>query len=109
MSEKPKLTGEEEALFFWHLGYRLFSSVLRGYVAGHKRPLSAARDYLHFTSLDGIDREASEFLVDVAKMGRVGSLSLEELHDKWKSFANWRPDLDAAAAEHRRRVDEGDL
>lgn len=89
--EKKKLTEEEQNLFFLMLGYRLFSTVLRGHVMGLKRPLSAAKDYLRLGSLEGMDHEASEFLVDVAKMGRVGGMSLEELFQKWSGAAIWHP------------------
>lgn len=94
MKKEKKLTSEEEALFFYWLGYRLFTTALRGYYMDHKQPLSAARDYLRVESVDeGVERDACEFLVDVAKMGRRGSLSLEELFEKWSESARWRPEL----------------
>ena len=91
---KKKLNTEEEALFFYWLGYRLFTTVLRGHMMDHRRPLSAARDYLRVQSVDeGVERDACEFLVDVAKIGRRDGLSLEELFEKWSESAQWRPEL----------------
>ena len=95
--KKKKLNPEQEALFFYWLGYRLFTTALRGHVMGHRRPLSAARDYLRVQSVDeGIERDACEFLVDIAKMvgqGPRDKLSLEELFEKWSESAQWRPEL----------------
>lgn len=88
--KKKPFSDEEESLFFWWLGARFYSMVLKGHLLGHRRPLSAARDYLHVESLEGLDREASEFLVDVANMGRNG-FSMEELHRKWALAATWHP------------------
>lgn len=88
---KPGLNEEDEVMFFHWLGFRFYSTVLKGHMLGHKRPMSAARDYLHFKSLEGMDREASEFLVDVANMGRRGGLSMQELYDKWELAATWHP------------------
>jgi len=90
---KRRFTAEEEALFFFWLGQRLFSTALRGYVLGHKRPLSAARDYLRVQSVpeEGMQRDACEFLVDVAKIGREGELDLEGLFEKWSTAAEWHP------------------
>jgi hypothetical protein len=93
-TQKKRLSAEEEASFFWHLGFRFYATILRGHLMGHKRPFSAARDYLHVEALEGADREASEFLVDVAHMvsqGREEALSLEELHQKWGLVATWHP------------------
>jgi len=89
--KKKPLSEKEENAFYWQLRFRFYSSVLRGHIMGHKRPLSSARDYLHFQSLKGADREASEFLVDVANMGRPGGLNMEELHRKWALVAEWHP------------------
>ncbi len=88
-----KCSPEEEERFFYWLGYRLFTTVLRGHELGHKRPLSTARDYLRVNGLKGNDRSASEFLIDVAKVGRSGGLSIGELFEKWSGFARWRPEL----------------
>ena len=91
MTKKP-YTAEEEAMFFYWLGNRLFTTVLRGYPAGLKKPLSAARDYLRVQSVEeGVERDACQFLVDVASMGRPGSLSLRELFRKWSDLATWHP------------------
>ena len=92
--KKKKLNPEEKALFFYWLGYRLFTTTLRDHYLGHKRPLSTARDYLRVESVDeGVERDACEFLVDVAKTGSVGGTSLEELFEKWSESAQWRPEL----------------
>lgn len=105
--KKQPFDASEEALFFHWLGYRLFSTVLRGHLLGHKRPLSAARDYLRVGQLKGLDREASEFLVDVANIGR--QRSLEETFEKWCDAASWSPsdkngpiDLELLFDEYRR-------
>jgi hypothetical protein len=91
IQSKRRFSEEEEAYFFFLLGYRFFATTLRGNVMGHRRVMSAARDYLHFESLEGLDREASEFLVDVANAGRTGYLSFDEIFQKWAVAANWRP------------------
>ncbi len=90
---------------------------------GHKRPFSAARDYLHVEALEGLDREASEFLVDVAHMVSQGrgeeKLSLEDLHQKWGTLATWHPGdrlggegksgaLNVYVAEERRKKKEAE-
>lgn len=80
---KKTLTPEEERLFFEALGYRLYVMVHRGHHMGHKRPFSAAQDYLYVESLEGFDREASEFLGDC--------LNFEEVFEKWKRITHWQP------------------
>lgn len=91
VQSKRRFSEQEEAQFFFLLGYRFYATTLRGSVMGHRRAMSAARDYLHIENLDGLDREASEFLVDVANSGRAGYLSFEEVFQKWAVAANWRP------------------
>lgn len=94
IQSKRQFSEDEEVRFFFLLGYRFFATTLRGNVMGHRRPMSAARDYLHVDALDGLDREASEFLVDVVNIGRgVGYLSFDEVFQKWAIAANWRPEL----------------
>jgi hypothetical protein len=74
----------------------------------HRRPLSAARDYLRVNQLKGMDREASEFLVDVAHVRQSGDFTLEDLFIKWGLVATWHPsdslDGDNRAAEMNVRV-----
>ncbi len=78
--------------FFHWLGYWLFTSVLRGYFMGHKRPFSAARDYLHWESVEeGPQRDAAEFLVDLANMRQPGRMTFQEFFRKWAVVARWRP------------------
>jgi hypothetical protein len=94
LQSKRRFSEDEEVRFFFLLGYRFFATTLRGNVMGHRRAMSAARDYLHVDALDGLDREAAEFLVDVANSGRgVGYLSFDEIFQKWAVAANWRPEL----------------
>lgn len=88
-----KCSPEQEERFFYWLGYRLFTTVLRGHELGHQRPLSAACDYLRVSELKGNDRKASEFLIDVAKAVGSGGLSIGEIFEKWSGFARWRPEL----------------
>ena len=91
IQSKRRFSNEEEARFFLLLGYRFYATTLRGKVMGHRRPMSAARDYLHIDNLEGLDKEASEFLVDVANAGRTGYLSFDEVFQKWAIAAKWRP------------------
>ena len=92
MSKKRKYTPEEQDEFFGWLGYRLFTTVLRGRQLLHRRPLSAARDYLRVENVkEGVERDACEFLIDVANIGRVGRLTLEEVFEKWSEAAWWQP------------------
>jgi len=92
-TRRRRFSEEEERLFFFFLGYRFYATTLRGSLMGHRRPMSAARDYLDFESLNGLDREASEFLVDIARIGQHGYLSFEEVVQKWVAAANWRPEV----------------
>jgi hypothetical protein len=105
---KKRLSVQEEEEFFRHLGFRLYSTVLRGRLLDHRRPLSAARDYLRVNQLKGMDREASEFLVDVAHVRQSGDFTLEDLFIKWGLVATWHPsdspDGDNRAAEMNVRV-----
>lgn len=102
MKKLKRYVGEAEALFFYWLGYRLFTTVLRGRQIGHSRPLSAARDYLRLESVpEGIERDAAEFLVDVAKIGRTNSL--EAVFERWCDVARWDPPFSEAIADHARK------
>lgn len=90
-SKKKRFEGREEYEFFYCLGFRFFATTLRGHHMGHKRVMSAARDYLDVESIeDEFDRAASQFLVDVANMSRDGT-TLEQLFDKWCDTASWEP------------------
>lgn len=92
MIKKRKYTPEEQNEFFGWLGYRLFSTVIRGHLLIHRRPLSAARDYLRLESVkEGVERDACEFLRDVAGVGRLGGLTLKEIFEKWSEAAWWQP------------------
>lgn len=79
ISKKPPLKPEQQQLFFFWLGYRLFASTLRGRMLGHKRPLSTIRDYLDPRGLEGADAEAAEFLIDLSRLGRVPDRSIHPL------------------------------
>lgn len=93
--KEPLPTEQEDAFFYW-LGVRLFTTVLRGIGSmGHRRPLSAARDYLRSKSVpEGVERDACEFLIDVTKMGRGNRLRPHDMVERWGHYIGWMPTPD---------------